>query len=110
MLYPFNQNWRVSPKPFSLALSNAVNTGVSFDTPSGTIANQKAWAAAGFRGLGGYGPKMTFPGAGLDGGGCGCGCNGGGSNFILYVLAGVGVYLLLTELMPRGGFPSLYGE
>ena len=116
MLYPFNQNWRTSQKPFTLSLANAVNTGVSFDTPSGTIANQKAWASAGFRGLGrmhGYGPTMTFPGgSGLDGHGCGCGCsNGGGGNLLLYALAGVGIYLLLEAMMShRGGFPSLYGE
>ena len=104
MLYPFNQNWRTSQKPQTLSLSNAVNTGVTYSTPSGTVPNQKAWASAGFRG---YGPTMTFPGgSGLDGmhGGCGCGggCNGGGGNgLLLCALAALGVFLFLD--MRRGG-------
>ena len=44
MIYAKNQNWRTSQKPFSLSLANTVNTGVSFDTSSGTIANQKFFA------------------------------------------------------------------
>jgi hypothetical protein len=76
--------------PYSLALMNAVNTGGSFDTPSGTIANQKTWASAGFRG---FGPVMTFPGgSGMDGmgcgcdGGCGCGCSGdGGATGVIWL-------------------------
>lgn len=69
MLTPFNQNWRTTLLPFSLALKNTVNTGVSFTTPSGAIANSQRWASAGFRG---FGPVMTFPGAGMDGVGCHC--------------------------------------
>ena len=71
MLTPFNQNWRTSTLPFSLALANTVNTGVSFSTPSGAIANSQRWASRGFQG---YGPRIQYgPGAGLDGLGCGCG-------------------------------------
>lgn len=77
MLTPFNQNWRTTRRPFSLALANTVTTGVSFDTPSGAIRNSQIWASAGFRG---FGPVMTFPGAGMDGIGCGCGCGGGCSS------------------------------
>lgn len=73
MLTAFNQNWRTTHLPHSLALANTVNTGGSFSTPSGAIRNSQIWASAGFRG---FGPTMTFPGAGLDGIGCGCGCNG----------------------------------
>lgn len=108
MIYPFPQNWRTSLKPHTLSLANAVNTGVSFTTPSGTIANQKRFASAGFRG---FGPTMTFPGgAGLDGMGCGCACDGGGDggggNLILCILAGLGIWALVD--MFRGG--SRYGE
>lgn len=106
MLFPFNQNWRTSQKPFSLSLTNAVNTGISYSTPSGTVPNQQRWASAGFRG---YGPTMTFPGgSGLDGlhGGCGCGGNGG-NNFLLYALAGAGIYFLASGFLERR--PS-YGQ
>jgi hypothetical protein len=113
-------NWRTSLNPWALSLKNAVSTGVSYNTPSRTIANQKAWASAGFRGLGlrrgnmrGYGPTRTFPGAGLDGGvGCGCngGGNGGGSNLILYVLAGVGLYFLLEPMLREREREYDYGE
>jgi hypothetical protein len=100
VIYPKDQNWRTSLTPFALSLANAVSTGVSFDTPSGTIANQKRFASAGFRG---FGPVHTFPGgAGMDGmgSGCGCGgCNGGGSQILLYALAGIGIYFLVEELM-----------
>ena len=77
MLTAFNQNWRTTDLPFSLALANRVTTGVSFSTPSGAIRNSQIWASAGFRG---FGPVMTFPGAGagMDGMGCGCGCAGRG--------------------------------
>lgn len=89
MLTPFDQNWRTSLLPFSLALANAVNTGGSFSTPSGAARNSKIWASAGFRGLG---PTLTFPGgAGMDGlGGCGCGCGGTGSAGALLCLAAAG--------------------
>lgn len=105
MIFAFPQNWRTSQNPFSLALTNAVNTGVSFDTTSGTIANQKRWASAGFRG---FGPTMTFPGgSGLDGMGCGCGCDGnggGGSTLLLCLLAGLGVWGLINVFMEGRGF------
>jgi hypothetical protein len=109
VIYPFSQNWRTSLNPWALSLKNAVSTGVSFNTPSRTIANQKAWASAGFRG---YGPTRTFPGAGLDGMSCGCngGGNGGGSNLILYVLAGVGLYFLLEPMLRERGREYEYGE
>lgn len=108
MLYPRNQNWRTSLKPYTLSLANAVNTGVSYSTPSGTVPNQKAWASAGFRG---FGPTHTYTGAGMDGMGCGCGCNGGGNGggngFLLYALAGAGLYFLVNAFMAR---QSSYGE
>jgi hypothetical protein len=76
MIFPRNQNWRTSRLPFSLALANTVHTGVSFNTASGMIANQKWWAT---RGMQGYGPRIQYPGAGMDGLGCHCGggCGGG---------------------------------
>ena len=104
MIFPFQQNWQTSRKPFALSLTNTVNTGVSYSTPSGTVPNQQRWASAGFRG---YGPKMTFPGAGMDGmgNGCGCGCNGGGgSNFLLYAAAGAGLYFLFSGFMGRRSY------
>ena len=65
MIFKHAQNWKTSPLPYSLALTNTVNTGGSFNTPSGTIANQKWWATRGFQG---YGPKAQYPqGAGMDG-------------------------------------------
>lgn len=72
MLTTFNQNWRTTHLPFSLALANTVTTGVSFDTPSGATRNSQIWGRAGFRGLG---PVLTFPGgSGMDGvGRCHCG-------------------------------------
>lgn len=99
MIFPFNQNWQTSRLPFSLALANTVNTGVSFDTPSGGIAQRQRWARAGF---GGYGPRIQYPGAGMDGIGCGCGCGcdgncGGGlgmSDLLCFGAAAVAVYLL----------------
>lgn len=108
MIYPFPQNWRTSLKPHTLSLANAVNTGVSFNTSSGTIANQKRWAAAGFRGLG---PTLTFPGAGMDGIGCGAGCGcdqcagrGDSSSLLLCLLAGLGIWALIDYVMEgRGG-------
>ena len=108
MIFPFAQNWRTSLTPHTLSLANAVNTGVSFTTPPGTIANQKRWASAGFRG---FGPTMTFPGgSGLDGMGCGCGCNGngggGGSTLLVCLLAGLGVWGLIGLFMKGGR----YGE
>lgn len=105
MIFPFNQNWRTSRKPFALSLANSVNTGISYSTASGTVPNQQRWASAGFRG---FGPTMTFPGgSGLDGmGNCGCGggCNGGnggGNNLVLYLLAGAGLYFLITGFMEQ---------
>jgi hypothetical protein len=83
MIYSRNQRWRTTGLPYSLALTNTVNTGGSWTTPSRAVANQKTWASAGFRG---FGPTMTFPGgSGMDGmgcgcgGGCGCGCQDSGS-------------------------------
>jgi hypothetical protein len=93
MLTPFAQNWRTSQLPFSLALQNTVNTGGSYTTPSRATENSKIWASAGFRG---YGPVMSYPGAGMDG--IGCGCEGGGaSNLLLWALAGFGVWCLLSK-------------
>ena len=90
MIYGHNQNWRTSRLPFSLSLANSVNTGVSFDTTSGAIAQAQRWATRGMQGLGqsrghyargvyGYGPRIQYGrGAGMDGVGCGgsCGCGG----------------------------------
>jgi hypothetical protein len=73
MIFARNQNWRTSPLPFSLSLANTVTTGTSFDTASHAVANTKAWAAAGFRG---FGPRMQFTGAGMDGLGSHCHCGG----------------------------------
>lgn len=104
MIYPFPQNWQTTARPFSLALTNAVSTGVSYSTPSGTVPNQKRWASAGFRG---FGPTMTFPGgSGLDGMGCGCGCdgNGGGSTLLLCLLAGLGIWALIDVFMEGGRY------
>lgn len=79
MIHPYPNDWRTTLLPFSLALKGTVNTGVSFDTPSGSIAESQRWATAGFRG---FGPRMMFSGSGMDGlgcdCGCGCGCGGGG--------------------------------
>lgn len=111
MIFNFPQNWRTSLLPYSLALMNRVNTGGSFTTPSGAIANSKIWASAGFRG---FGPVMTFPGAGMDGLGCGCGCGGaggcggGGSNLLLWAFAGLGIYCLLEPVFTRQG--TAYGD
>src|SRR5215813_2663007 len=99
MLFPFPSEWRTTLLPFSLALKDTVNTGVTFDTPSGAIAESQRWATAGFRG---FGPRMVFPGAGMDGlgcecgGGCGGGCNGGGGRSIALFLgaAAAAVYLM----------------
>lgn len=104
MIFPFQQNWRTSRKPFSLSLYNTVNTGISYSTPSGTVPNQQRWASAGFRG---FGPTMTFPGgSGLDGMGCGCGggCNGGGSNVWLYAALGALAYFLFTGGLERHSY------
>lgn len=106
MIFPFNQNWRTSRKPFALSLANSVNTGISYSTPSGTVPNQQRWASAGFRG---FGPTMTFPGgSGLDGMGCGCGggCGGGDSNLLLYAALGA----LAFYLFKGAGRSSLYGD
>lgn len=101
MIFRWNQNWRTTSLPFSLALKNTVNTGVSFDTPSRAAANSQRWASAGFRGLG---PTLTFPGgSGMDGLGCGCGCGGdcgcgGGGSPLLWLAAGVAaIYFLGRE-------------
>ena len=103
MIFPFQQNWRTSRKPFSLSLTNSVNTGISYSTPSGTVPNQQRWASAGFRG---FGPTMTFPGgSGLDGmGGCGCGCGGGGNNLLLYGALGALAYFLFSGGLRRGSY------
>lgn len=81
MIFPRYQNWRTSQLPFSISLANRVNTGVSFDTPSGGIAERARWAR---RGMQGWGPRLQYPGAGMDGMGhyhhdCGCGCGGAGT-------------------------------
>jgi hypothetical protein len=89
MIFPFPQNWRTSLKPHSLSLMNTVNTGTTFTTPSGAMENSKIWASAGFRG---FGPTMTFPGAGMDGMGCGC---GGGGGHLLWALGGFVVAMML---------------
>jgi hypothetical protein len=79
MIFPKNQNWQTSRLPFSLALANRINTGVSFNTPSNAIAESQRWARRGFQGVSGYGPRIQYPiGAGMDGLGCGCGCGGSG--------------------------------
>ena len=96
MLYPKNQNWRTSQKFWDLSLANSVNTGVTFNTSSGTIANQHYWNSVGFRGLG---PTLTFPAASLL---HGCGCNGGTNNIIVWGRAGVGVYFLIDRMISRG--------
>lgn len=96
MIYPFNQHWRTSLKPHTLSLARAVNTGVTFTTPSRAMANSKIWASAGFRG---YGPTLTFPGgSGMDGLGCGCGCGGGcGGEMsrLLWLAAGAAAFYFL---------------
>lgn len=91
MIFHRDQNWRTTNLPFSLALKNTVNTGVSFNTPSNAVANSQRWAAHGFQGLGQYGGKRSqwFHG-GLSGMGCGCGCGGadlGGGGLILAAAA-----------------------
>ena len=73
LLVPHYQNWRTSTLPFSIALANSVNTGVSYDTPSGFIAEEQRWASRGFQS---YVPRVQYPNKGLDGH-CGCGCGGG---------------------------------
>jgi hypothetical protein len=102
MIFKHAQNWRTSHLPYSLALWNTVNTGGSFNTPSGAIRNTKWWAERGFQG---YGPKIQYPGgAGMDGMGCGCGCGGGCGHhggdmsgvLCIAALAGV-VYLLCSR-------------
>jgi hypothetical protein len=101
MIFGQQQNWRTSTLPFSLALKNTVNTGVSFDTPSGAIANSQRWASAGFRG---FGPVMTFPGAGMDGMGCGCGCGGnGGGDWTGLVCLGLAAAAAFYFLSSRSG-------
>jgi hypothetical protein len=52
MLIPKQQNWRTTTLPFSLALQNTVNTGVSWSSPSNAVRNSQWWAARGFQGLG----------------------------------------------------------
>ena len=99
MIFPCNQKWRTSDNFFSLALKNTENTGVSFDTPSGGIAERKRWASAGFRG---YGPVMTFPGgAGMDGMGCGCGCGGGDGGMMTGLLCFAGAAAALWFLRDK---------
>ena len=115
MLYAHNQNWRTSQLPFSLTLANTLNTGVSFSTPSGSVAESQRWATRGMQGLGqghgffgrgvqGYGPRVQYGrGAGMDGhGDCGCGCGGscgcgdnGGGVGLMCVAAAIGLYFLL---------------
>ena len=83
------QNWRMSSMPWSLSLTNTVNTGVSFDTPSRAIGITKFWQGQGFRG---YGPTRTFPGgSGFDGCDCGCGC--GDNTWIWLLAAGALIWL-----------------
>ena len=102
MLAPFSQNWRISALPYSISLANRVNTGGSFTTPSGLIANEKYWAARGFQG---YGPRIQYPrGAGMDGLGCGCGCGGGcGPSY------GMGQLFDTSTLFSGGLDPSTWG-
>lgn len=81
MIVGFHQNWRTSCLPWSLSLANAVNTGVSFNTPNNAIANIHWWASRGFQGFGprgfqGLGPRIQYSGAGMDGM-CRCHCSGG---------------------------------
>lgn len=97
MIFPFPQNWRTSLKPQTLSLANTVNTGVTFSTPSNAMQNSKIWASAGFRG---FGPTMTFPGAGMDGLG-NCGCRGGGSDFLMWAMAGFGLWCLFSGRQSR---------
>src|SRR5215471_11529185 len=103
MIFYRDQRWRTTTLPFSLALKNTVNTGVSFDTPSGAIAQSQRFAAAGFRGLGQYGVRSglgqygvrsgQWIRGGLSGLGCGCGCCGGGSDgTIPLLLAAAALY------------------
>jgi len=100
MIFPFYQNWQTSRLPFSLALKRTVSTGVSFDTPSGGIANRQRWARAGFQG---YGPTIQYPGAGMDGLGCGCGCDGGGDgkSIPLFLGAAAAALYLIRALRER---------
>lgn len=120
MLTSFNQNWRTTHLPFSLALANTVTTGVSFDTPSGATRNSQIWGRAGFRGLG---PVLTFPGgSGLDGmRGCHCGMGQIDTSFLpapvqnissafgsfgwaeWLIIAGVGYMLFSTFLTTKRG-------
>ena len=73
MLVAANQNWQISPKPWSIALANRVHTGASFSTPSGAVANRKFWAS---RGMGVFAPVEQHQpftrGLGNCGGNCGC--------------------------------------
>lgn len=101
MIFPFDQNWRTSTLPFSLALKNTVNTGVSFDTPSGAIAQAQRWASRGFQGLGGYGPRIQYPGAGMDGLGCGCGCEDGGFPWLSAAIAVTALWILHDNVWHR---------
>lgn len=94
MIVPFRQNWKMSTLPFSISLYNRVNTGGSFDTPSGLVANQAAWARRGFQG---YGPRIQYPATvgrtGMDGLGCNCGSHGlGGLTFDGTGLFGTGLF------------------
>jgi hypothetical protein len=90
MLMPRQQNWRTSTLPFSLALQNTVNTGVSFDTSSGAIANSQRWAARGFQG---YGPWIQYGrSAGMDGIGCNCQRGMGSLTFDGSGLFGTGLF------------------
>jgi hypothetical protein len=111
MIFAKNQQWRTSLLPFSLALANTVNTGVSYDTASRAVANTKRWASRGFQGYGGYGPRIQYgAGTGMDGLGCGCGCNGGGGLVpdLLTAAAAVAILWVLHDNVwhARGG---LYG-
>lgn len=99
MIFKHNQNWRTSRLPFSLALANTVNTGVSFDTPSGGIAQAQRWASVGMQG---YGPRIQYPGgAGMDGLG-GCGCDGGTSPILWAAVAVTALWILHDNVWHRG--------
>ena len=110
MLTSFNQNWRTTHLPFSLALANTVTTGVSFDTPSGATRNSQIWGRAGFRGLG---PVLTFPGgSGLDGmRGCHCGTDPGSYGFANWAYGGgMGQIDTSTLLQPVQNVTSAFGS
>lgn len=105
MIVPFRQNWRTSILPWSLALKNTINTGVSFDTSSGGIAQSQRWASRGFQG---YGPLIQYPGgSGMDGLGCGCNEGDGGFPWLSAAIAVTALWLLHDNVWhAKGGLPG----